>query len=299
MITSSARDLAVQMFLDAFGGLVDVGEVTVDQLRQSDDALFNRFTPGDAQITAVDADGVNGLWVDVDGTDPARVLVWLHGGGYMIGSASGRRGITADVGRSAGCRGLVVDYRLAPEHPFPAAVEDAVAVFRWLLERLPPSGIVLAGDSAGGGLAIATMLAAKSAGLPLPAGAVLLSPLVDFAFRGESHQLNRDLDPFVSDVALRRVRHAYLGDRAVDDPLASPLYGDLTGLPPVLILVGSTETLLDDSRAFADRARTASIDVDLRIYEDMFHLWPLFAQVLPEGAQAVNDIGDWVRDHTA
>ena len=197
-------------------------------------------------------------------------------------------------------RALGIEYRLAPENPFPAAVDDAVAAYRWLLSAgLEPGRIVIVGDSAGGGQAIATLVALRDAGEPLPAAAVPVSPWVDLEGLGESMTTKAAVDPFVQP-GRRRIEamaRMYVGDGDIRAPLAAPLYADLHGLPPLLVMVGSSETLLDDSTRIAERARVAGVDVTLEIWDDMVHVWTLFAPILSEGQQAIDRIGEFIRQH--
>jgi monoterpene epsilon-lactone hydrolase len=222
----------------------------------------------------------------------------LHGGGYTIGSVKTHRELISRVSRAADARVLAIDYRLAPEHPFPAAVEDATAAYRWLLEGgVDPTRIVIAGDSAGGGLTLAALVALRDAGNPLPAAGVCLSPWVDLEGVGESMTTRAEADPIVQREGLLEDAKAYLGDADPRTPLAAPLYADLTGLPSLLIQVGTAETLLDDSTRLAERARSAGVDVVLEPWEDMIHVWHFFASMLPEGQQAVDRVGEFIREH--
>ena len=296
---SDARERAIATFRDAFPDLTDAEGVTIEQLRRCDDALWNSFLPSDALVEPVDAGGVPALWVGVPGSREDRAVIWYHGGGYTIGSAEGRRAIAAEVARVAGCRVLVPDYRLAPEHPFPAGVEDAVASFAWAAGQLGPASVALGGDSAGAGLVLATLLAARDRGLPLPAAAVAASPLADWTLAGESHRLKRAVDHFVTAEMLEKLRPGYLAGADPRDPLASPLHGDYAGLPPLLVLTGSDETLLDDAFGVARTAALAGVEVELRAFAGMFHIWPLFSTVLPEGRAAVELIGAFVERRLA
>jgi acetyl esterase/lipase len=291
----SARDEAAARFRGAFPDLKDAGGATIEQLRLFDDKLWNSLLPEDAIVEQVDAGAVKALWVSTPGASEDRAVIWFHGGGYSIGSAEGRRAIAAEVSRVAGCRVLVVDYRLAPEHPFPAAVEDAVEAFGWVAERIGPSAVVLGGDSAGGGLALAALLALRDKGAYLPGGAAVLSPLSDWTLSGESHQLKRDVDEFVTREMLEWLRDGYVGDHDPSHSWVSPALGDYSGLPPLLVLVGSHETLLDDARMVAAAAESAGTEVTLQVFDDMFHLWPMFSSMLPQGQEAIDQIGAFVR----
>ncbi|GAA5039879.1 alpha/beta hydrolase [Thermocatellispora tengchongensis] len=276
----------------------DPGGSSVEDLRARDDALWARFVPPDAIVEAVDAAGVPSLWVSVPGSDPGRAVVWFHGGGFMIGSPAGRRAFGADLARAAGCRVLLPGYRLAPEHVFPAQLDDAVAAYAWAADLLGAGNVVLGGDSAGGGLAVTAMLAARERGLPLPAGAIPTSAALDWTFTGASHTTNLHLEPVATKDVYRQVAERFLAGHDPRDPLVSPLFADLRGLPPVLLMVGGEETLLDDSRGFAEALRAAGGQADLRVYEGMFHYWHLFASFLPEGRHAVQTMAEFVLRRT-
>jgi epsilon-lactone hydrolase len=254
----------------------------------------------DSDCTAepVSAGGVPGEWVSAPGADPGRNVLYLHGGGYTIGSIKTHRCLAGWVSRAAKARVLIIDYRLAPEHPFPAAVDDSLAAYRFMLDSgVKPARTVVAGDSAGGGLAVAAVLAIRDAKLPLPAAAVCLSPWVDMEGTGESMKTKADVDPMVGP-NLADMAKAYLGDKDPRTPLASPLYADLKGLPPMLIQVGTAEVLLDDSSRLAQRAREAGVEVVYEPWENMIHVWQIFVPMLDESKQAVERIGEYIRSKT-
>jgi len=224
----------------------------------------------------------------------------VHGGGYVIGSINTHRDLMGRIARASGARVLGINYRLAPEHPFPAAVDDSVAAYRWMIAQgLKPNRIAVAGDSAGGGLAVATLVAIRDAKLPIPGAGVCLSPWVDMEGIGKSMESKAAIDPVVQREGLLGMAAAYLGGQNPRSPLAAPLYADLKGLPPLLIQVGEAETLLDDSTRLADRAKTAGVSATLEVWPEMIHVWQMFASFLPEGQQAVDGIGGFLKEHTA
>ena len=272
---------------------------SVAEQRAGLDAMFAMNPlPADVQCTPVQANGVPCEWTDVPGADAHRVVFYLHGGGYVIGSLTSHRELVARIARASGARALAIEYRLAPEHPFPAAVDDAVAAYRWLLAQgVSPSGIVIAGDSAGGGLTLATLVALKEAGDPLPAAGVCLSPWVDLEGVGDSMTSRDALDPMVHKPALVEMAAHYLNGAAPRTPLAAPLYADLPGLPPLLIQVGAAETLFDDSARFAAKAKAAGVDVTLEEWPELFHVFQAFS-MLPEAREATDKIGAFIRQRT-
>jgi epsilon-lactone hydrolase len=234
-------------------------------------------------------------WVVAAGADSDRVLLYLHGGAYQIGSPATHRHMVALLSGAAGARVLSVDYRLAPEHPFPAALDDAVTAYRWLLATGTDRGVLaLAGDSAGGGLALATLVALRDAGEAMPAAAVVLSPWTDLALTGESLRTRADADVLIKPGGMAETAEAYLAGQDPRHPYASPLYADLHGLPPLLIHVGDAEVILDDSTRLAARARDHGVDVTLEVWDEMPHVWHAFAGLLPEADQAIERIGGWL-----
>jgi epsilon-lactone hydrolase len=252
--------------------------------------------PPDVRREGVSAAGVAGEVFLAPGADPERTILYLHGGGYVLGSTTTHAYLMQNVARAAGAAVMGIDYRLAPEHPFPAAVEDALAAYRWLLDRgRPPARIGVAGDSAGGGLTMALLVAIRDAGLPLPAAAACLSPWTDLAANGESIRSRAARDPMVGPGRLARMALAYLAGQDARHPLASPLYADLAGLPPLLVLVGGREILYDDAIGLAERASRAGVEVTLVDEADLFHVWPAFAPLLDQGQRAVDDLGLFFR----
>ncbi len=274
---------------------------SLQQMRDGFEQMGNLF-PVDADVKreAVSAGGVKSEWVSAPGADPARAILYLHGGGYVIGSINTHRALAARLSRASKARVLMIDYRLAPEHPHPAAVDDAVAAYRWMLSQgLKASRIALAGDSAGGGLTVAALVAIRDARLPTPAAGACLSPWVDLEGIGESMTTKAGVDPMVQKAGLLEMAKAYLGGKDPRTPLAAPLYADLSGLPPLLIQVGTAETLLDDASRLTERARKAGVSVTYEPWENMIHVWQLFAPMLDEGQQALERIGAFVRENAA
>lgn len=242
--------------------------------------------------------GVPGEWIGPSTAEPGRTLLYLHGGAYVIGSVAGYRELILRMATACAARAFAVDYRLAPEHPFPAAVDDAVAAYRGLLATgMAPQNLAIVGDSAGGGLAFATLVALRDAGVPLPAAGVMLSPWVDLECRGESMTTKATVDPMILRDPLLEMADLYLDTADPRTPLASPLYADLAGLPPLLIQVGTSEMLLDDSTRITARAKAVGVEVRLSIYEEMIHVWQFFS-LLDATKQAIAEISEFIRART-
>lgn len=248
-------------------------------------------------LQVVDAGPVRGEWLLPAGTGDAVVL-YMHGGGYVIGSPRSHRHLAADIAVAAGTRAFTLDYRLAPEHPFPAALDDAVAAYRWLVESqgAQPGRIVLAGDSAGGGLVLTTLVALRDAGLPLPAAGVCISPWTDLSCSLPScdPQLP-SYDPLIDHAVLRAMAHAYMGRRSLRNPRVSPLFADLRGLPPLLVQVAGGEALVDDARQLAIAASEAGVHTTLEVWPRMVHVWHWYARKLDEGQQAIERIAEFMQ----
>jgi epsilon-lactone hydrolase len=254
--------------------------------------------PAPATTHTVEAGGVKADRITMPGSDRSRHVLYLHGGAYAIGSPSCYRHLTWRIAAAARACVLAVDYRLAPEHPFPAALHDAVAAYRWLLaEGAAPRQVVVMGDSAGGGLTLAVLLKLRDDGLPLPGAAVALSPWTDLAATGASLARNAKADPMLLADLVPSLARQYLAGADPRHPYASPLYGDPAGLPPTLFHVGSDEILHDDAVRMADKMRAAGCRVELEVWPRMPHVWHLFAPVLPEAHRAIRRIGAFVRHH--
>ena len=252
--------------------------------------------PRGTETITINAGGVTADRVITPASRPNRHVLYLHGGAYRLGAPSTYRHFTWRIASAAQARVLVIDYRLAPEHPFPAALEDAVSYYCWLLaEGADPRQIAVIGDSAGGGLALALLLKLRDSGLPLPAAAVVLSPWTDLALTGASLTLNAKLDAMVHAEDVPKFAADYLAGADPRHPYASPLYGDPTGLPPTLIQVGSEEILRDDAVRMAEMMQRANCQAELQIWPRMPHVWHLFAPILPEAREAIAEIGKFVQ----
>ena len=279
---------------------VDESQGATEGRRRSFERMIDGFTIDvSAKYNRLNAGGVTAEWVAAEGASDSRVVLYFHGGGYIIGSPRTHRPMLAELSQASEGRVLALDYRLAPEHPFPAPVEDSVAAYRWLLsEGYDPARIAVAGDSAGGGLTVAMMVQVRYLGLPMPGAAVCISPWVDMEGLGESMETRAQADPMVGKENLMVSAKTYLGGADPRAPLAAPLYADLHGLPPTLIQVGDAEVLLDDSTRLAGIAREAGVQVQMDVWDDMIHVWYLFAPILPEGKQALAQAGNFIKKHT-
>lgn len=245
------------------------------------------------------ANGVPSEWIIPAGVGNERVILYLHGGAYNAGSTRSHRALAANIASAAHARALTIDYRLAPEHPYPAALVDAFSAYKWLLEKgIPSQQIVITGDSAGGGLAIALLVALRERRQPMPSAAVVLSPWTDLTDSGESWQENADVDYLIHGSQLREAARIYLKGTDPQTPLASPIHADLEGLPPLLIQVGSEEVLLSDSTRLAENARLSGVEVTLDVWDGMQHVWQFAASVVPEARQAIAKIGEFILQHT-
>ncbi|HEV2149455.1 MAG TPA: alpha/beta hydrolase [Longimicrobiaceae bacterium] len=254
--------------------------------------------PRGTMLERVVVSGVPCEWILPYRHDPGRVVLFLHGGAYTLGSCNSHRGMVAHVARACRARALLPEYRLAPEHPFPAALEDAVAVYRFLLgSGVPPGHVTLMGDSAGGGLALATLLALRDAGDPLTAAAVCISPWTDLAATGETLRTRARHDVVLRPETVGRSAALYHGGHPPDHPLVSPLYADLAGLPPLLVQVGGHEILLSDATRLAERARNAGVEVTLRVWPGMWHVWHGYVDWVPESRRAIREIAEFADRH--
>lgn len=296
MAPSSELDQVLDMIRKRAGEV----KVTVDDDRLSYERIMSSLPMDDDIATErVGAGGVPAEWIEAPNVSQNRIVLYLHGGGYAFGSMRTHRVMLAHISRAAACRVLGLDYRLAPENPFPAPIEDTVAAYRWLLSNgAKPENIVLGGDSAGGGLVVSALVALRYLGEPLPAAAVCISAWGDMEATGRSYTSNAEVDPSVSRDRILKIGKVYMADKDPRAPLASPIYADLHGLPPLLFQVGSIETLLDDTNTLAENAKEAGVKVDVEIWDDMPHVWHQYAPILPEARDAISSIGEFVRRHT-
>ncbi len=269
-------------------GPFDIGGEVVEQRTVFHDMIASIPLPEDVSAKQGELGGVPVITVQTPHDDPSVVVLYFHGGAYALGSASDSVGLAADVSRRVGARAISVDYRLAPEHPFPAAVEDAVAAYRALLDDgTASSRIAFVGESAGGGLVAAALVALKEADLPQPASATVFSPWTDLTVSGESMLSKADVDPALTPQGMRTRARDYLRDTDPASPLTSPIFADLTGLPPLLIQAGSHEILLDDAVRLAARAGRYDVPVELQIWPEVPHVFQGYAALLDDADQAL------------
>jgi len=281
-------------------GALDLGGDVAEQRAVFHDMMTSLPLPSDVSTTAGELGGVPMVTVETPANDPATVLLYLHGGAYAIGSAADAAGLAGDVARRTGARAVCVDYRLAPENPFPAAVDDALAVYRALLDDgVPSSAIAFVGESAGGGLAVATLVAARDADLPQPSSVAVFSPWADLSVSGDSAVGKAAVDPALTPEGLRRRAREYLRDTDPVTPYASPVFADLTGLAPLLIQVGSHEILLDDAVRLAARAADCDVHVELQVWPQVPHVFQAFAAMLDEADDALRAAAAFTRAHWA
>lgn len=251
--------------------------------------------PDDVTCEPTDAGGVPAEWISTPSATENKLILYLHGGGWVAGSINTHRDLVARISRAAKIRVLIIDYRLAPEYPFPAGLNDCLTVYNWILSKgIKPENVIIAGDSAGGNLTLASLIKLRDEGIPLPVAAVCLSPVTDLTLSGESYKTKAELDPSVKREDIEFMVSQYVEVKDRQNPLVSPLYADLRGLPPLLIHVGTAEVLHDDSTRFAERAKEAGIDVTLEIFEDMIHVFHTFAPLAPEGQEGIEKIAEFV-----
>ncbi len=250
----------------------------------------------DIKVAPVIAGTVPAEWSYPKNAQVDATILYIHGGAWYMCSPRTHRGIVSHIVQASGVRALSIDYRLAPENPFPAALEDCISAYEWLMAQgIPANRIIVAGDSAGGNLTLALLVALREAGKPSPAAAVGLSPATDLTGSGESYLTRKSLDPILSNLGSTTITKDYTGNHDLRDPYLSPLFADLHGLPPILIHVGDHEVLLDDSTRFGDEASAAGVDAQVKVWPEMFHVFQLFVPWMPEARQAIGEIGEFIR----
>lgn len=257
------------------------------------------FLPRDVETEKVRVGAISAEWLIPKEADHNKVLLFFHGGGYAVGSMQTHRSMVAEIAKQTGYCALLPDYRLAPENPFPAAVHDAVRCYQWLLDTgHDPADIIIGGDSAGGGLALACMLDARDKGLPMPGGSVLIAPWVDLTISQPSIFENIDKSPMLYLREMNAWAKNYAGDFPVTDPLISPLYADLEGLPPMLIQVSDSEVLFDEDTMLAQKAQKSGIDVDFRVWKGLIHVWHIYWRYLPQAKEAIREIAGFIAEQS-
>jgi acetyl esterase/lipase len=271
--------------------------MTIAQYRASGEqnARFSNRTPKDVVVEPFDIDGLHAEWITPSGADANKIVLHLHGGGYVTGGINSHQAMCVLMAQTLKLKILLPEYRLAPEQPFPAALEDALKTYRWLLAQgHKSSDMILSGDSAGGGLALATVLSLRDNKEPLPAAVTCISPWADLTLTSQSHTVNAEAESILSLGTLKEWSLAYTAENSLRNPLVSPIYADFHDFPPLLIQVGSDEILLDDARTLADKAKTDGVDVTLKIWAGMFHAWPALGGMIPESKKAFEEVGAFI-----
>ena len=296
MSTEQAENLEAILRQSAFPAGLDIGE----QRRLLREVTAAQPLPADVTVTAAALGGVPTAEITIGGTEPRQVVLYFHGGVYVLGDAASAAGLASQVGRQTGAKVISVDYRLAPEHPYPAAVDDALAAYEALLDNgTAPSDIAFAGESAGGGLAVATLVNARDHGLPLPAAALVMSPYADLTLAGATLDTKRDADVLMSRENLQSRVSDYTSGHDPALGLISPIFADLSGLPPLIIQAGTHEVLLDDAVRLARQAATADVEVTLDITPRVPHVFQTFYPILDEAAAALDRAGQFLSAHLA
>lgn len=276
------------------------GSHSVAEARRNQERLLSRLKPPPASTCeSVMVGDIPAEWILADGVDNGRIILYLHGGAYCLGSINTHRSLAAYIGIAAQARTLIIDYRLAPEHHHPAAMDDAAGAYKWLLAQgYDAQNIAIVGDSAGGGLTLATLLKLRDENVPLPGTAVCLSPWVDLAGTGSSITRKQNVDYILSPRFLSKSAKLYTNGHGLENPFISPIYASCHNLPPLLIQVGTDEILLDDATRLAQKARAADVEVTLDIWDGMLHVWQMGVPYIPEAQQAIDQIGAFIQQHT-
>jgi monoterpene epsilon-lactone hydrolase len=275
---------------------VNRGETTVQKFRDGFEKLMSRFHPAkDIEFSEIKVGELNGYWVHTPKSTRDRVILYFHGGGYISGSTYSIRDFLGRLSKATECDILSIDYRLAPEHPFPAAIEDAVASYRFLLnQKISPSNIIVGGDSAGANLTLVLLLKLMELNMPLPRAAICISPPVDATYPGKSVESNKRKD-YITKFFMHLVTKEWLQGHDPKDPYVSPTYGNLKGMPPFLVHAGGKELFLDDIEHFVKKAQEMGVKIEYTCYKNMFHDWHLFGHLIPEAQEAIDEIGEFVK----
>ena len=261
-------------------------------------ARFSNRLPKDVKVDRFEADGIPAAWISPSNADADKVIVHFHGGGYVTGGIDSHLMMGIPMAQALRIKILLFDYRLAPEHPFPAALQDGLKIYRWLLEQgYQARDIILSGDSAGSGLALATTLSLQDTNEPLPSAVICISPWVDLAHTGDSHATNADTDVVLTTDVLAEWASAYTDESILKNPLVSPLYADFHGFPPMFIQTDSSEILFDDAKRLADKARVDGVDVTLKVWNGLWHAWHAMGGLIPESKKAFEEIGQFLNAH--
>ena len=255
--------------------------------------------PEDVEVNKVTIEGIDATWLKTPRSNDNHVVLYLHGGGYVTGSFNSHKDLVYRLSKESKCRIITIEYGLAPEHPYPKGLNDVVTIYKWLISegKIKPNKLIIAGDSAGGGLTLVTLLKLRDLGISLPSAGVCLSPWTDLTFTGESYHDRNINDPGITLDELMFDARLYLGDNDPENPYISPVYGDLSGLPPLLIHVGTAEKLLNDSTRIYDTAKEAGTDITLKIWQDMIHVFQAYAVLISEGQESIVEIGNFIQKH--
>ncbi len=291
----SFQSFTVKTFINVFRNTLFIHKTEANTIRVGFERISN-ITKFPRFVTKEDLTyaGIDAAWFVPEGYGKSKTILYLHGGGYVMGSHNTHRSLIGRIARASGCRALAINYRKAPEYPYPAAIEDAIKAYKQMVAD-GFENIFIMGDSAGGGLSLALIQLIKKEKLPKAAGLVLLSPWTDLTLSGDSIKGKKDVDPMIAPHLLKIFSERYYGEADPNDPLISPLFAEVKGFPPTLIQVGGNETLLDDSTRLAQKMNKAGVKVQLDIYENMMHVWQFFGGIIPEANAAIDGIGKFVR----